>query len=238
MTYPHLINHDAPVLPQTENLQQTEPLQQNTEVENTIRHRREWNLLQASTDKGDVEREGTGRSRRFSEDTLSTVENNKKEASPNFRGRSSRSSGRENDRVPSMKEEDIRPPSEMNAVRPVEVWGMAIGKLCSLSVEVRAIFENEAQSNNDASLRHVHDEYCFDRIIQEVLKIILLIRDKHLAKRLKESSENGLLTKLTRMLEKISKRSIPAFKNILKVGVTGSAVCSLTRSSLCLFNKR
>jgi hypothetical protein len=144
----------------------------------------------------------------------------------------------ENDMGPSMQDEDIRLPSAMQAVSQLGLWETAIGKLCSLSVEVRAIFENDAQSNHDASLRHVHDEYCFDQIIQEVLKIIQLIRDKHRAKKLKESSENGLLTKLTRMLEKINKGSIPAFKNVLKVGVTGSAVCSLTRSSLCLFNKR
>jgi hypothetical protein len=144
----------------------------------------------------------------------------------------------ENDMGPSMQEEDILPPSAMHAVGQPGFWETAIGKLCSLSVEVRAFFENDAQSNHDTSLRHVHDEHCFDRIIQEVLRIIQLIRDKHRAKKLKESSEKGLLAKLTRMLEKISKGSIPAFKNILKVGVTGSAVCSLTCSSLCLFNKR
>jgi hypothetical protein len=215
VTYPHAI---TPV-----------PAIQQIETGNTVEHRNESGPIQASTGEEFIESGGIGPPRRYSEENLSTVENNIEEASPILR---------EDNPAYSSQEEDIQPPSKMNAVDTNFYWATAIWELCKLSIEVRKIFDNEAQPVHDSSLRREHVEHYLDRIALEVSMIVQLVRKQNRAKEDKESSGNGPLRKLARMLERIGKGSVPALKNILKVGVTGSAVPSLTRTPLCVFKKR
>jgi hypothetical protein len=170
-------------------------------------------------------------SRKDSEETSSTIKNSIEEASPILRRGSSsvqQRLGRENDPAASLQDEDIQPLFEMDTVKTPNLMVKAIWELCNFSIEIRTILNNEAQSMHDSTLRREHVEYYLDRIAHEVSMIVQLVREQRRAKEDTESSEKGPLRKLARMLEKIAKGSVPTIKNILKVGITGSAVGPLS----------
>lgn len=99
----------------------------------------------------------------------------------------------------------------------------AIRELYEFSKEVLMFIGGKPQPTRNSTLAHDPIIYV-DRIADELAQIVHSIEHKIHSRRDKSASDTGHLAKLTRMLESISKKSIPVLKNVLKIGVTGSAV--------------